>query len=167
VDSVTAGAFTLDELVGTIPFGGTLYYAAQGRWREAGGSALFDLLTLGAARLAAAPAGSGVSPYQVGRFDDLERASRVGDDLALHHEGQKHAMKQVVPGYDPHTAPAIALPTGEHLLLPTIRGPYTGTARDLLARGIHNLRQFTNAPGSALLDLINLNKSLYPGSFKR
>jgi hypothetical protein len=59
------------------------------------------------------------------------------------------------------------LPEAEHALVPNLTGQYSGTARDLLARDISNLRNFTNAPNSALQDLIRLNKSTYPEAFAR
>jgi hypothetical protein len=113
------------------------------------------------------PGGGGVTPYQVGPFDDLQRQSRVGDDLQLHHAGQKHPMSQIVPGYDPKTGPSIVLPTGEHQLIPNVRGDYSGTARDILAQDVRNLRNLTEAPNGALQDLIKLNKQMYPGSFTK
>jgi hypothetical protein len=115
----------------------------------------------------AAKRGAFVAPYEVGRFNKLESASEVGDDLALHHAGQKHAMSQIIGGYDPKAAPAIALPTGEHRAIPNLRGTYGGSARDLLARDVRSLRNNTNAPNSSLIELIDLNKELYPGSFSK
>lgn len=87
-------------------------------------------------------------------------------DLVL-VDGQAHAMRQVVPGYDPRTAPAIALPAAQHRMVPKISGPYTGSARDLLAADIRNLRKFTEAPNSSLQELIQLNKAMYPGAFAK
>lgn len=40
----------------------------------------------------------GLSPYQVGSYDELLNLSKTGDDLAIHHVGQAHAMEQLVPG---------------------------------------------------------------------
>jgi RHS repeat-associated protein len=57
--------------------------------------------------------------------------------------------------------------TAEHGLIPNLAGEYSGTARDLLARDINNLRSFTNAPNSALQELIGLNKATYPEAFAR
>jgi len=108
-----------------------------------------------------------VKAFQVGRFHELQSASRVGDDLFLHHAGQKHAMKQVVQGYDPATAPTIAVPKGQHEFIPNLRGSYSGTARGLMARDIRNLRNYTDAPNSSLQELIQLNKQLYPQSFAK
>ncbi|MDQ8727233.1 hypothetical protein [Bradyrhizobium sp. LHD-71] len=112
-------------------------------------------------------AARGVTPFQVGRYNDLQRLSRVGDDLQLHHAGQQHAMGQVVQGYRPRTAPAISVPTIQHQSIPNLTGPYTGTARDLLARDIRNLRNYTDAPNSSLRELIDLNRQLYPGAFAK
>jgi len=108
-----------------------------------------------------------VVPFQVGRFDELQRLSSVGDDLALHHVGQSHAMGQLIPKYERRTAPAIAVPEAQHRAIPNLTGPYAGTARNLLARDIRNLRNYTDAPNSSLLELIQLNKELYPEAFAK
>ncbi len=115
----------------------------------------------------ARPARQGLQAYEVGRFDALAERSIIGDGLDLHHAGQAHAMEQLIPGYSRLDAPAIALPHAEHALIPNLRGPVSLTPRDLLARDIRNLRNFTNVPNSSLLDLIRLNKALYPGAFTR
>lgn len=41
------------------------------------------------------------------------------------------------------------------------------TARDLLAKDIRDLRNYTNAPNSAIKELIDLNKSMYPNAYKK
>jgi hypothetical protein len=105
-----------------------------------------------------------VKPYETGPYNDLSRRSS-GDGLDIHHAPQAHPASQVVPGYNTYTAPTIALPHAEHIAIPTIRGPYGGSPRDLLARDIRNLRNYTNAPNSALLDLIRLARQTYPGVF--
>jgi len=74
-------------------------------------------------------------------------------------------MEQLVPGYDRATGPAITVPRSEHVNIPTVRGPVTGTPRDQLAKDIWDLRNNTNAPNSSLQELINLNKTMYPNSF--
>ena len=76
-------------------------------------------------------------------------------------------MGQVVDGYDPMTAPSIAVPRREHVRIPTIKGEYTGTAREILAKDIFDLRQHTSAPNSALKELIELNKKMYPDAFMK
>ncbi len=107
-----------------------------------------------------------VYSYEVGRYNDLASRS-VGDDLSIHHVGQGHPMEQIVPGYDYQTAPAIAVPREMHNLIPNLRGPYVGTARDLLARDIRNLRTYTNVPNTSLNQLIDLNTAMYQGAFDK
>ena len=90
-----------------------------------------------------------VEPYEVGTYDDLKGRSEPGDKLDVHHAPQKHAGLQVVPGYQEKKGPSIVLPEREHKKIPTIKGEYEGTARDLLARDIRNLKIHTKAPTSA------------------
>jgi RHS repeat-associated protein len=101
-------------------------------------------------------------PYQVGSFSSLQRSSRSGDGLDLHHVSQSHPLSQLT-SYNRSSAPAIALPRAEHAAIPNIRGTYGGSARSLLANDIWNLRSFTNSPNSQLIKLIEMNKSMYPG----
>jgi hypothetical protein len=108
-----------------------------------------------------------VVAYTVGRFDHLLERSVKGDKLDLHHVPQKHPAAQVIPGYNPNTAPAIALPEAEHQMIKNLRGDYSGTARDLLARDARNLRNHTNAPNSAIQELIGQSKQAYPASFAK
>lgn len=128
---------------------------AGGAWAGAG------------AGIAAESAPTSVAAYEVGTFDALVERSVVGDGLDLHHVGQAHAMEQVVAGYSRATGPAIALPHGEHALIPNLRGPVTLTPRQLLARDIWNLRTYTNTPNTSLRQLIQLNKQMYPEAFAR
>ena len=76
-------------------------------------------------------------------------------------------MQQLIPGYDPKNAPGIALPDMEHRSIPNLRGEYIGTARQLLARDIRNLRAFTNAPNARLKELIDLKWQMYPEAFSK
>ncbi|WP_434046055.1 MULTISPECIES: RHS repeat-associated core domain-containing protein [Sorangium] len=108
-----------------------------------------------------------VAAYEVGTYDALKARSVVGDALDIHHVGQAHAMEQIVPGYSRASGPAIALPRGEHALVPTLRGPVSLSPRALLAHDIWNLRQSTNVPNGALQELIRLNKEMYPGAFTK
>ncbi|ALM52427.1 RHS repeat-associated core domain-containing protein [Halomonas huangheensis] len=105
------------------------------------------------------------SAYEVGAFDDLQSRSQVGDGLDIHHVAQKHPAGQVIPGYDLKTAPSMAVPSAEHRAIPTLRGEYSGSPRELLAKDVRDLRNYTNAPNSAIQDLISLNKEMYPNSF--
>lgn len=112
-------------------------------------------------------AGDAVKAYDVGPANALKNQSVVGDKLDIHHAGQSHPMSQAIPGYNSNTAPAIAVPVREHRLIPKTTGPYSGTARDQLAKDIYDLRNYTNAPNSSLQELIQLNKTLYPESFRK
>ena len=95
-------------------------------------------------------ANQSVRPYQVGKYNELSSLPAKGDDISIHHAGQQHAMSQIVPDYNPRTAPSIALPHIEHKRIPNIRGQFTGSARHLLSRNIVNLRKYTNAPNTSL-----------------
>lgn len=97
----------------------------------------------------------------------MSRRSTVGDKLDIHHVPQKHPAGQAIDGYDPKTGPSIAVPSGEHRRIPTIKGQYGGSARDLLEKGIKDLRNHTNAPNSALQDLVRRNKEANPGAFNK
>lgn len=112
-----------------------------------------------------ASAAKGVGKYEVGAYDTLKSKSLAGDGLDIHHAMQKNPAGQVVGGYNPATGPSIAVPRGEHSRIPTLKGEYGGSARDLLAKDIRDLRNNTNAPTSSLRDLIDLNKQTYPGAF--
>ena len=80
---------------------------------------------------------------------------------------QKHPAKQAINGYNKKTGPSIALPRGEHRAIPTKKGTYSGSARDLLAKDIRDLRNYTNTPNSALKQLIQENKNAYPNAYKK
>jgi len=108
-----------------------------------------------------------VTAFEVGTADDLLARSVRGDKLDIHHVGQAHPLEQIVPGYDRATAPAIAVPRAQHSTIPTVRGPYTGTARDQLAKDIRDLRNYTDAPNSSLRELIDLNKQTFPNAFQK
>jgi len=118
----------------------------------------------GAAR--GAPTGP-VRPFEVGTADGLRARSARGDGLDIHHAGQAHPFEQIIPGYDRATGPAIAIPQAPHRTISTVRGPYTGTARDQLAKDIRDLRNFTDAPNRSLRELIGLNRQMYPSSFAK
>ena len=71
----------------------------------------------------------------------------------------------MILSYNRELAPAIVLPSREHKLIPTMKGDYSGSARALLAKDIRDLRKYTNTPNSALKELIELNKKMYPLDF--
>jgi hypothetical protein len=106
-----------------------------------------------------------IAAYEVGTAEALYARSIVGDNVAIHHVGQAHALEQLVPGYLRSTGPAIALPTAEHTAIPALRGAINLTPQQVLARDIWNLRNYTNTPNSSLQQLIELNKQMYPGAF--
>jgi hypothetical protein len=108
---------------------------------------------------------AGVEAFEVATHDALKARSVVGDALDLHHVGQAHAMEQLIPGYSRATAPSIVLPREQHALIPNLRGTVDLTPRQLLARDIMNLRNYTDAPNSSLRELIDLNKKMYPEAF--
>jgi hypothetical protein len=104
-----------------------------------------------------------VDPYEVGTYDDLKRRSKSGDKLDIHHLPQKHPAGQVIPGYDPKTGPAIAVPEDEHQRIPTRRGTYTGTGPDLVQGDLDDLMTHTNAPPSAVEAMKAKIESQFPG----
>jgi len=106
-------------------------------------------------------------PYQVDLSDELNSNSEIGDNLDIHHGPQKQPASQILPNYNPNRAPAITLPNGEHMSMnnTNLTGQYTGTARDLLAKTIWDLRNTTGAPNSSLWDLIKQNKITYPTAY--
>jgi hypothetical protein len=106
-----------------------------------------------------------VQAYEVGQYGDLVKRSPVGDQLAIHHVPQGQPAGQVIPGYSYPNAPAIALPAVEHNRIPNLKGTYNGSAQDLLARDIGNLRTYTNAPESAIQQLLDLNGQTFPDTF--
>ncbi len=108
-----------------------------------------------------------VRAYDVGSFGGLKGASTAFDGLDIHHVAQSHPLQQIVSGYNRNSAPAIALPRAEHMAIPTLRGDYGGTARQLLAQDIINLRNYTNSPNSSLQSLIDLNKKMFPSAFTK
>jgi hypothetical protein len=111
--------------------------------------------------------GTGVNPYEVGTYKDLKDASKPSDKLDIHHAVQKHPAGQTINGYDPKNGPSIAVPRSEHIKIPTQKGTSTLTPRSQLAKDITDLRKNTNAPNSSLQQLIELNKKMYPQSFKK
>lgn len=108
--------------------------------------------------------------FEVGSYDAL-RGVEAG--LNAHHVGQKRLMRDFIPGYDLNKAPAILVPEVGH----TIRGINgivsrstfgINSARQLLARDIKELRRvYPNVPNEALEKLIQMNRSMYPGAFKK
>jgi RHS repeat-associated protein len=113
-----------------------------------------------------AVSGAVVIAYQVGPVDKL-RAASVGDGIDIHHAPQAKPAGQVISNYNPAKAPGMALPTQEHKAIPTQKGTYTGTARDLVAKDVRDLRNHTKAPNSAIQKLVKLIKEEFPAAMKR
>ncbi|MED4172384.1 T7SS effector LXG polymorphic toxin [Halalkalibacterium halodurans] len=107
--------------------------------------------------------------YLVGSYKDI----RGLEGLDAHHVGQKALMKKLIENYDYRTAPAINVPKVGH----TINGPNgivsrstrgIETPRQLLARDVLELRRvYDDIPNSALRELIELNKQMYPEMRRR
>lgn len=113
----------------------------------------------------AGKSGSSSGKYQVGAYQDIKGV----EGLDAHHVGQKALMKKVVADYDELTAPAINVPKLGH----TKRHPERGivsrstkgitNARQLLARDLFELKRvYPDIPNSALKELIDMNKKMYP-----
>ena len=109
--------------------------------------------------------GKASGKYQVGAYQDIKGV----EGLDAHHVGQKALMKKLVADYDELTAPAINVPKLGH----TKRHPERGivsrstkgitNARQLLARDLFELKRvYPDIPNSALKELIDMNKKMYP-----
>uniref|UniRef100_UPI001B7F8F4B RHS repeat-associated core domain-containing protein n=1 Tax=Thiobacillus thioparus TaxID=931 RepID=UPI001B7F8F4B len=152
-NALQAPMFSPDDLLGSGIFKGAA---------AVGGLAVGAIKSAGSGGIAA-----GVKAYEVGLANKLRTNSLPNDGLQIHHVGQGNPMSQIIPGYQYNSAPAIVLPTEIHQAIPTVRGAVTGTARSQLAKDILDLRRYTDAPNSSLRELINLNKSMYPESFRK
>ncbi|WP_343216600.1 hypothetical protein [Deinococcus aestuarii] len=85
------------------------------------------------------------TPYTVGKYEGI-KGTLPGYNA--HHVGQKAAMKQLVPGYDPKTGPSILVPkVGHTTAAPSGMGVVSRstsdltTPRDLVARDVAELRR--------------------------
>jgi hypothetical protein len=110
-------------------------------------------------------AAGALQKYEVGTFKELKSRSTVGDDLDIHHVPQTQPARQVVDGYDRTNAPSIALPKAEHEVIPNVKGSYSGSPSSLLGQDIQNLQVLTEAPESAIQELVDLVHATYPGQF--
>jgi hypothetical protein len=118
----------------------------------------------------AGQAGVNAGKYTVGTYNEI-KGTVAGMDA--HHVGQQALMKDMIPGYDAATAPAILVPKVGH----TIKGPEgivsrstdgLNIPRDVLARDINELRRvYPDIPNQQLQDLIRMNKEAYPGAFTK
>ena len=130
--------------------------------------------TIPALRTYVVPEGPSLAPvnskFTVGTYRDI-RGTLPGFDA--HHVGQKALMSELIPDYDPMTAPAILVPKVGH----TIRGPNgivsrnvegLTTPRDVLARDVFELRRvYPDIANSQLQELIRMNRNAYPNAFAK
>ena len=112
----------------------------------------------------AAKTGSRV--FEVGSYNTLKG---VEAGLEAHHVGQRALMKKFVSSYNANTAPSILVPKQGHTLGSGVLSRGTSgflDARQVLARDIFELRRvYPNVPNSSLQQLIQMNKTMYPGTF--
>jgi hypothetical protein len=98
----------------------------------------------------------------------LDAAQLRNDGLVIHHWPPIQAAKQVLPGYNPTTGPAIAIPQQEHLDITSgnYKGTYTDSPEALFDQATATMMEGTNAPPeafSAISDLWNIQwPSLFP-----
>jgi hypothetical protein len=57
---------------------------------------------------------SAIGLFDIGAYNVLKQASVVGDGLAIHHAVQSHPAYQIIPGYEKHYGPSIAIPEAQH-----------------------------------------------------
>jgi RHS repeat-associated protein len=106
--------------------------------------------------------------WKVGSYSEL-RGLEVG--LDAHHVGQKALMNRFAPGYNASTAPSILVPKLGHTIGSGVVSRGTAgftSARQVLARDIFELRRVYGSqgiPNSSLQQLIQMNKTMYPGAF--
>ncbi|WP_295121513.1 hypothetical protein [uncultured Chitinophaga sp.] len=144
----------------------------EGAALEVGGGLVARGLGLGG-KAAVEVAEETVSSSRVWEVGAYNKLAGVESGLDAHHVGQKALMKNFIPSYDMKTAPAILVPEVGH----TTKGAFGivsrstkgfTNARQVLARDIFELRRVYKAdgiPNSSLQQLIDLNKTKYPGAF--
>ncbi|OQP64630.1 DUF6443 domain-containing protein [Niastella populi] len=127
------------------------------------------LVVLPGGKVASASSTAG-SLWKVGAYTELRS---LGTGLDAHHVGQKKLMEKFVPGYDYKTAPSILVPKPGHTIgAGVVSRNMSGfsNAREVLARDIFELRRVygpQGIPNSALQELIQMNKTMYPGAFTK
>lgn len=110
--------------------------------------------------------------WKVGTYSEL-KGTQAG--LNAHHVGQSALMKKMVEGYSHSSAPSILVPEVGHIF----KGPFgrvststsgLTTPRQVLSRDIMELRRVygpQGIPNSSLQQLIQMNKTMYPGAFAK
>ncbi|SHF10628.1 DUF6443 domain-containing protein [Chryseobacterium vrystaatense] len=106
--------------------------------------------------------------WKVGAYNEL-KGVEIG--LDAHHVGQGAVMKKLVAGFEYKTAPTILVPKLGHTqgsgVLSRSTSGFTD-ARQVVARDVFELRRVygeKGIPNSALQELIQLNKTMYPEAF--
>jgi len=107
-----------------------------------------------------------VQVYEVGEFGDLQQRSTKGDKLDLHHIPQKQSAKQVIPGYDPKTGTAIAIPETVHDKISTNKGTYNKSPRQLLAEDAKKAKA-AGVPSGAVKKAVEHAKQQHPQSYQK
>jgi len=111
--------------------------------------------------------------FTVGEYGSLRKIA-VGTGLDAHHVGQQAVMKNLLGDfYNSQTAPAILVPKTGHtvsgaggVVSRTTEG--LNSARQVVARDIFELRRvYPDVPNSSLQQLIDMNKTKYPGAFNK
>lgn len=108
-------------------------------------------------------------PFMVGSYRELTMLAK-GSGLEAHHVGQKALMKNFIPDYNFMTAPAILVPKLGHTLGSGVLSRSTRgfiNARQVVARDVLELRRVYSIPNSQLLNLIQMNKQMYPKAFMK
>ena len=110
--------------------------------------------------------------WKVGIYSDL-KGTQAG--LHAHHVGQSAVMNKMIEGYSHNSAPSILVPELGHVF----KGPFgrvstntrgLTTPRQVLSRDIMELRRVygpQGIPNSSLQELIQMNKTMYPGAFSK
>jgi hypothetical protein len=112
------------------------------------------------------PKKAAVEPYEVGEYSEMIKRSKT-DKLDIHHAPQKHAAKQIIPGYNESKGPSIVVPEHLHRKIKNTKGTYDDNPRQLLAKTAQDLRNHTDAPNSAIQELVKKAKNDFPGTFDK
>ncbi len=106
--------------------------------------------------------------WRIGAYKEMRGIEK---GLDAHHVGQSAVMKKLVAGYDHKLAPTILVPKLGHTIGTGVVSRSTAgftSARQVVARDIFELRRVYKAqgiPNSALQELIQMNKTMYPAAF--
>jgi hypothetical protein len=107
-----------------------------------------------------------VKAWEVGTYRELAARSVRGDALSIHHLPQRHPAGQVISGYSWRDGLSIAVPEGKHVKIPNLTGEFTGSARDLFAKGLRDLRR-AGAPREAVREVRDRMRSMYPEAYRK